>query len=119
VSFAIYGKVDDYHPVPPSVPAGAVEIPMVGKSHGWALCSMEGDQTHCRVFNQKGKAITDDVFLPFDGGAAPAAADLMIEPSGTSPDYVRLKNRRLLLPRTNFAENKKFAQRMLEPPTTP
>ena len=92
---------------------------MIGKSHGWAMCSMEGGQTRCRVFNQKGKAITDDVFLPFDGGAPPDAADLMIEPSGTSPDYVRLKNRRQLLPRTNFAEHKEFAERVLEPPRTP
>ena len=119
VFFAIYSKVDDDHPVPRSVPAGAVEIPMIAKSHGWAMCSIEGSQARCRVFNQKGETITDDVFLPFDGGVAPSAAELTIEPFETSPDYVRLKNGRLLLPRTNFAEHKAFAERMLAPPTTP
>ena len=58
VFFAIYSKVDDDHPVPRSVPAGAVEIPMIAKSHGWAMCSIEGSQARCRVFNQKGETIT-------------------------------------------------------------
>jgi hypothetical protein len=119
VAFAVYNQVDNYHPIPSSVPAGAVEIPTIGKSHGWVACSIESSQTRCRVFNQLGETITDDVFLPFDGGVAPTAADLTIEPFETSYEYVRLQSGRLLLPRTNFLEHKEFAERVLEPPTSP
>ena len=118
-AFAVYGQVDSYHPMPSTVPAGAVEIPMIGKSHGWVTCSIESSETRCRVFNQLGETITDDVFLPLDGGAAPDVTDLTIEPLETSYEYVRLKSGRLLLPRTNFAEHKEFAERMLEPSTNP
>ena len=52
VGFAVYSKVDDYHPMPSSVPAGAVEIPLIAKSRGWVACSIEAAETRCRVFNQ-------------------------------------------------------------------
>jgi hypothetical protein len=70
------------------------------------------------VFKINGAVVRDDVFLPFDGGPAVTASELQIAPDDSGADYVWLTNGRLLLPRTNFAEHKEFAGRILKPGST-
>src|SRR5262245_23137817 len=103
-----------YHSMPATVPKDAVEIPMIGKSKGWAKCWLDRKDTRCRIFNINGEVVADDVFLPLDGGADITASELHLVAEDTSPDYVWLTNGRVLLPRTNFAEHKEFADRILK-----
>lgn len=113
-AFVIYQFVD-IERIPPTVPGDAIEIPLPSKTHGWVKCAIERSETRCQVFNPGGETITDDVFLAIDGGSAITVNELNIDANRTGTTYVRLKNGRLLLPRTNFEEHKAFAERVLEP----
>jgi hypothetical protein len=97
---------------PAEVPSDATYV-AGGKVGGWwQQCSAAtgGQPVHCRIWNGAGLILVDEEFLPYDGGAPPAAEELMIsaDPTFPGPDRIILKNGRVLLPRSRFDELKKF-----------
>lgn len=82
------------------------------KAGWWQVCTWTvGTQViHCRIWNKSGLALEDEEFLPYDGGASPAADELKISPDPVfpGPDRIFLSNGRVLLPRSRFGELKKF-----------
>ena|SRR5689334_22205035 len=92
---------------PSSVPTAAVLV-RLPKNYWWKYCWYEpvDSQDHCRVFNRVGDLITDDIFLPYDGGPPLQPSELQIDSQLSFGDWVWLKNGRILLPQSNFARVK-------------
>jgi hypothetical protein len=115
----LHGPLWSPDPRPANVPADAVRIP-IGKSNLWATCLMDGNtQTRCRIFNNDGYLLEDDVFLTYSGRPIVDAADLVIVPEYSGPSYLWLKNGDMLLPARDYAENKRRADRFLRTPSAP
>ena len=78
----------------------------------WERCSYEPkeDVNHCQIFNAGGRVLWDEVFLPYDGGKAAKDSELKIVSDSdiAGPQYVCLTNGRILIPKSDF-ENQKRA----------
>jgi hypothetical protein len=96
---------------PNNIPTDSVYVEG-GKACWWQRCSYDPNQDsdHCQIFNMGGDIIYDEVFLPYDGEKAPKANELEIDgfsiPRG--PDYVHLKNGRILIPKSQFEQQRQF-----------
>ena len=96
---------------PNNVPPDSVYV--VGAYVGrWERCSYEPneDANHCQIFNAGGNVLSDERFLPYDGGKAAKDSELKIVSNSdiTGPQYVCLANGRILIPKSHF-ENQKRA----------
>jgi len=96
---------------PNNIPSDSVYIEG-GKVCWWQRCYYDSshDLDHCQIFNMVGDTIHDEQFLPYDGGMAAKASELVIDgesiPKG--PDYVHLKNGRILIPMSQFELQRDF-----------
>ncbi len=97
---------------PQNVPADATYVPGTNLGGWWDQCiqTLPGQTTHCRIWNAAGLLLEDDDFVPYDGGAPPTSEELKIAPDPTYPQLIRLKNKRLLLPKSRFDEMKSFLE---------
>lgn len=96
---------------PDNVPLDSVYV--VGAYVGWwERCSYDQkeDSNHCQIFNARGQIISDEAFLPYDGGKAAKDQELKIVSNSdiAGPQYVCLTNGRILIPKSHF-ENQKRA----------
>lgn len=57
-----------------------------------------------------GEILSDEVFLPYDGGKAAEETELkIVSDSGLAgPQYVCLKNGRILIPESHFEQQRRF-----------
>jgi hypothetical protein len=94
---------------PESVSVGAIFV-RGSKTGWWQQCTPADHGVHCRIWNEAGLVLEDEVFLPYDGGQPPEAEELKISPEPTfpGPDRIFLTNGRILLPRSRFDELKIF-----------
>jgi hypothetical protein len=97
---------------PAEVPVDATYV-TGGKAGGWwqqCTVSKTTEAAHCRIWNGAGLILENEDFLPYDGGAPPAADDLKVSPDPTfpGPDRIFLTNGRVLLPSSRFNDLKKF-----------
>ena len=110
VCFACARKEDVTRP--DGVAADAVVV-TGGQLGGWwqqCTASTAGQAVRCRIWNRGGLVLHDEEFLPYDGGTAPTADELKIEPNPKfrGGDRIFLVNGRILLPRSRFDGLKKF-----------
>jgi hypothetical protein len=96
---------------PSNVPADSVYI--VGADVGWwQRCSYDPkeDVDYCQIYNLGGRVLFDEVFLPYDGGKAAKEDELKIVSRSnlTGPYYVCLENGRILIPKSDFENQKRF-----------
>jgi hypothetical protein len=96
---------------PSNVPADSVYV--VGPKVGWwqrCWYDPKEDVDYCQSFNQVGVVLLNEVFLPYDGGKAARQSELEIltDTDLTGPDYVCLKNGRILVPKSHFEQIKRF-----------
>ena len=87
---------------PANVPKDAVFL-LVVKGVWWEHCTYnpQEDIDHCEVWNEGGGVISDEVYLPYDGGPAVKADQLKIR-KGVYPGIMNalcLENGRALLPK--------------------
>lgn len=101
-------------PKPANVPDDAVAIPYIAKSLLWAKCWVDGTHNRCRIFNGAGKLLQDDVFITYSRESSVAAADLVIVPQRSGPDYLWLKNGEILLPVTNYPEHRRSVEKLVQ-----
>ena len=98
---------------PRNVPKDAVHVG--GTVGWWELCSYDSneDMNYCQIFNRGGDVIWNEVFLPYDGGKAAKGAELQVDGESriAGPQYVCLKNGRILLPKSQFENFKTFIDR--------
>jgi hypothetical protein len=103
-----------------NVPLDAVFVfgPKVGWWQGCTV-SASGQPVHCRIWNQGGKILEDEEFLPSDEGPPPTLDELKIapDPPFEGPDRICLTNKRILLPKSRFEELKKIYQLESKPAT--
>lgn len=96
---------------PDGVSVGAIFV-RGAKVGWWQECTPAyADQAvHCRIWNEAGLILEDEVFMPYDGGSTATGEELKIKPNPTfpGPDRVFLTNGRILLPRSRFDELKTF-----------
>jgi hypothetical protein len=109
--FAILGCKTTLPKRPNNVPHDSTYV--VGANVGWwEHCSYEPaqDVDHCQIFNFGGTVLSDEIFLPYDGGRAAHQSELRIVSNSniTGPQYVCLSNGRILIPKSDF-ENQKRA----------
>src|SRR5579862_3851107 len=87
---------------------------MVGGKETWWWERCFYDSTHnvdrCQSFNKNGLVLEDEVYLPFDGGKPALPSELVIDPGAklTGPYVICLKNGRILLPQSDFANQMRF-----------
>jgi len=97
-------------PRPTSVPRDSVYIEG-GEFYWWAHCSYDSDQDadHCQTFNSGGNILKDEIFLPYDGGKAVQESELVIDGKSrfSGPYTVSLKNGRILIPKSDFDNQKR------------
>jgi hypothetical protein len=95
---------------PSNVPGDAVFVEGA-KTGWWQSCSHTSQNvTMCRVYNKGGQVIVDEEFLPYDGGPQPTVSELVLDPRNHYSDVYRiaLKNGRLLLRKSMFAQSKEL-----------
>ncbi len=100
-------------PRPTNVPSDATPIPQIGKTWLWAKCWVEGQDTRCRIFDEGGDLLHDDVFTTYDRGLSVAAADLLIVPERSGRNHLWLKNGEILLPRRITWNTDRTSRRLL------
>jgi hypothetical protein len=78
----------------------------------WDYCKFDPVQRtdHCQIFFTDGSILSEDDFLPYDGGTAVGADELKIDPHTHFADLDRiiLRNGRILLPKSRYDDEKKF-----------
>ena len=103
---------------PKSVPPDAVLV-QLAKGGVWQRCEVDASTSanRCQIFSWKGQSLYDEMFLPYDQGPAVAHADLRIPRylPAVGPDWVCLKNGRILLPLSRFDQLKVFLDRTTPP----
>lgn len=97
---------------PKNVPKDAVPIP-AGYGDAWLQrCSYDqmNDVDHCQIFNAGGATLEDETFLPYDGGKAAKDSELRIDRDNrlAGPYIICLKNGRILIPKSDFENQKRF-----------
>ncbi len=99
------------HRRPTNVPWDAVLV-QLAKGGVWQRCEVASSagKIRCQIFNWKGGLLYDEIFLPYDQGPAVPASDLKIPPyvPAVGPDWVCLRNGRILLPTSRFDQLKSF-----------
>ena len=99
---------------PANVPAEASLVDMP-KGGVWQHCTFDPavNTNRCQIYGWRGTVLYDEIFLPYDGGAAVSSADLMIPRYAPTvgDDWICLKNGRILLPKSRFEDIKKFLDR--------
>jgi hypothetical protein len=103
------------HPRPQNVPIDSVYVNGIKGDGWWQHCSYDGprDVDYCQIYNWGGGIIWDEVFLPYDGGAAAKRSELIIDNQNrlAGPQYVCLKNGRILIPNSDFENQRRFLDR--------
>lgn len=98
------------HRRPANVPddAALVDQPKGGL---WQHCEAEtaANTIRCQIYNWGGGLLYDEVFLPYDGGAAVLQVDLKIPRYAplSGPDRICLQNGRILIPKSRYDEVKR------------
>jgi hypothetical protein len=99
-------------PKPSNVPSDAVRVPQIYGEAWWQRCSysQKDDADRCQVFNNGGGTIINGVFLPYDGGEAAKQPELEIDGNArlAGPYIVCLKNGRILIPQSDFQNQRRF-----------
>ena len=100
------------HGRPENVPVDSVYVDGPWAEGWWQHCSYLATQDvdHCQIFNWRGGTIWDEEFSPYDGGAAAKESELTVDNHSrlAGPQYVCLKNGRILLPKSDFENQKHF-----------
>jgi hypothetical protein len=96
---------------PGNVPADSVYV--VGAKVGWwERCTYDSKQNvdQCQIFNEGGEILSDEEFLPYDGGSAVKQSQLEIVSNSdlAGPQYVCLRNGRILIPKSHFDAQKRY-----------
>jgi hypothetical protein len=106
------GFIGCMNPRPKNVPKDAVPVPAGYGDAWWQLCSYDqtNDTDHCQIFNPGGATLEDETFLPYDGGNAAKASELKIDGGNrlAGPYIICLKNGRILIPKSDFENQKRF-----------
>ena len=93
---------------------GAVRVEGA-KTGYWQLCRLDANRrVHCTVWNDAGKVLKDETYLPLDEGPAPTENDLRIrggEVCSGGPYQVCLTNGRVMLPESQFDQLKTFLKK--------
>jgi hypothetical protein len=96
---------------PSNVPLDSAYV-FGAKAGWWQHCSYDPkqDSDHCQIFNMGGEVLADEVFLPYDGGRAAKESELSVvtDSNLTGPNYICLKNGRILIPKSHFEQEKHF-----------
>jgi uncharacterized protein YceK len=96
---------------PNNIPRDSVYVEG-GEAGWWQHCSydLNQDTNYCQIYNLGGETLYDEIFLPYDGGKAVKVSDLNIDGYSipTGPNYVHLKNGRILIPKSIFERESKF-----------
>ena len=122
-AIAVYFIVSLRQPViPKNIPADSTFV-NGGEDHWWERCSYDSkeDVDDCQILNSGGGVIWNEVFLPYDGGKAAKKAELSVDGESrlVGPQYVCLKNGRILIPRSGFENQKEFLDRRMGQSKTP
>lgn len=99
---------------PSSVAANAVYV-RGAKTGWWQTCDRNNrGEVFCTISNAGGVVIQEGKFLPYDGGVSPAQEELCIDASHrwTGPDRICLRNGRILIPESRYADLKQFLDRL-------
>lgn len=103
---------------PDNVPRDSVLV--AGMVGWWQRCSYDAnlDANYCQIFNAGGKVLYDGLFLPYDGGKPARESELKIagDSSLAGPNYVCLKNGRILIPEAHFEQQKRFIDGVVRKP---
>jgi len=96
---------------PSNVPDDSVYV--VGAKVGWwERCSYESkrDVDRCQIFDEGGDIVSDEDFLPYDGGPAAKRSELDVVSDSdlAGPQYVCLRNGRILIPKSHFDSQKRY-----------
>lgn len=93
---------------PQNVPASAVYVPGV-KGGYWQTCRIEQSSGECRcsIYLADGRNLYDEVFRPYEGAAPSEEEDLVITPEGNGR-AVKLANGTLLLPTSEYENEKRY-----------
>jgi hypothetical protein len=96
---------------PRNVPLDAVHV-RGGDSDWWERCSYNqaDDIDHCQTFNAGGVTLEDEPYLPYDGDKAANESDLKIDANARlrGPYIICLQNGRILIPTSDFENQKRF-----------
>ena len=107
----ICAACEEEHLRPANVPADAVFV-SGSKAGWWQHCtgSANDQPVHCSIWNKGGKVLEDEEFLPYDEGPPPTLNELKLDPEApfAGPDRIFLTNNRIILPKSRFAELKRF-----------
>jgi hypothetical protein len=98
---------------PSNVPLDATYIEGGEVGGWWQHCSFDSgnDVNRCQIYNAGGVVLSDEVFLPYDGGKALTSSLLKIDGDSylaAGPNYVCLKDGRILIPKSHFQDYKSF-----------
>jgi hypothetical protein len=89
-----------------------------GKTNWWQRCEYDSkkNEDRCQIFNEGGKLIYDEAFLPYDEQKVALSSELKIDGSASlaGPSIICLKNGRILLPKSKFASQKSFVDAKLK-----
>jgi hypothetical protein len=100
------------HPRPQNVPIDSVYVNGANGDGWWQHCSYDATREvdYCQIYNWGGGIIWNEVSLPYDGGAAAKQSELLIDSKNrlAGPQYVCLKNGRILIPKSEFENQKRF-----------
>jgi len=100
------------HARPENVPVDSVYVDAPWAEGWWQHCSYLATQAidHCQTFNWGGGTIKDEEFIPYDGGTAAKESELTIDNGArlAGPYIVCLKNGRILIPKSDFENQKRF-----------
>ncbi len=103
------------HARPQNVPIDSVYVNAAYGDGWWQHCSYDGTQDvdRCQIYNWGGGVIWDEVFLPYDGGAAARVPELLIDNKNrlAGPQYVCLTNGRILIPKSDFENQREYLDR--------
>jgi len=103
VSWYCFTFILSNHPRrPASVPPQATLV-FEGGVAFWERCWVDQaiQQNQCQIFNRKGVTLTEDVFLPYQGGGPVPESQLKIV-SGGDWGVVKLQDGTILIPRTSY-----------------
>ena len=90
-------KQSPYLPTrPANVAANATYIQGPDGRGLWEACKFVGSQDHCQIWTVGGTILSDDNFIPYDGGVVPKQEELTIAQQGGS-DVIQLQNGRYLI----------------------
>jgi hypothetical protein len=109
---SVIGLAGCRHARPRNAPVDSVYVNGPFGEGWWQHCSYlaPNDVDRCQIYNWGGGVIWDEVFVPYDGESAVREPGLTIdnETRFAGPQYVCLKNGRILIPKSHFEDTKRF-----------